>query len=43
MAKVKQKVKTKSRNRKTGGNSGYIKCNVCHGSGLVKNWHKKKT
>lgn len=39
MAKVKQTVsttKTKTRKRKTGGSSGYKKCNVCHGTGRVK-------
>ena len=35
MAKVKQKV-TK-RTRKTGGNSGYRKCNMCGGTGRIKN------
>lgn len=34
MAKVKQKV-TK-RTRKSGGNSGYRKCNMCHGTGRIK-------
>ena len=36
---AKQKIKTtttKTRKRKTGGNSGYKKCNVCHGTGRVK-------
>lgn len=35
----KQKVritKTKSRSRKTGGNSGYRQCNMCHGTGRIK-------
>lgn len=37
MAKAKQTVKTtKTRTRKTGGNSGYVKCNMCHGTGRVK-------
>ena len=40
MARVKQT--TKVRRRKTGGNSGYIQCNMCHGTGRIKNWHKKK-
>lgn len=40
MARVKQTV-TKKRVRKTGGNSGYIPCNVCKGTGRIKNWHKK--
>lgn len=35
MAKVKQKV-TKTRTRKSGGNSGYRKCNMCHGTGRIK-------
>ena len=39
MAKVKQTI-TKTRTRKT--ESGYIKCNMCHGTGKVKNGHKKK-
>lgn len=34
MAKVKQTVKT--RRRKTGGNSGYESCHICHGTGRVK-------
>jgi Ribonuclease G/E len=38
MAKVRQTVKTtKTRTRKTGGNSGYRKCNMCHGTGRIKN------
>lgn len=36
MAKAKQTVKTKTRVRKTGGNSGYRKCNMCHGTGRIK-------
>ncbi len=31
--------KTKKYVRKTGGNTGYVKCNMCHGTGRVK---KKK-
>ena len=31
--------RTNKRVRKTGGNSGYQKCNICHGTGRVK---KKK-
>lgn len=44
MARIRQSVtkSTKSRKRKVGGDSGYIQCNVCHGSGRIKNWHKKK-
>lgn len=37
MAKAKYtKTTTKRRVRKTGGNSGYRKCNMCHGTGRVK-------
>ena len=39
MAKVRQTVTrttTKKRVRKTGGKSGYRKCNMCHGTGRVK-------
>ena len=28
--------RTKTRQRKTGGNSGYRKCNMCHGTGRIK-------
>lgn len=44
MARSRQTVKTttKKRKRKTGGSSGYISCNMCHGTGRIKNWHKKK-
>lgn len=33
-----QRVKTtiKKRRRKYGGNTGYEKCNICHGTGRVK-------
>ena len=27
---------TKRRTRKTGGKSGYRKCNMCHGTGRVR-------
>lgn len=39
-AKVHQTIKT--RRRKTGGNTGYLQCNVCHGTGRIRNWHKSK-
>ena len=42
MAKARQTVTTKTRRRKTGKNSGYIQCNMCRGTGRVKNGHKKK-
>lgn len=34
--KAKQTITTKTRTRKTGGNSGYRKCNMCHGTGRIK-------
>ena len=34
--KVKQTVVIKQRKRKVGGNSGYKRCNMCHGTGRVK-------
>lgn len=37
-----QKVKIRYRTRKTGGNSGYRKCNMCNGTGRVKSAGKKK-
>lgn len=36
MARVRQSVTVRRRVRKTGGNSGYRKCNMCHGTGRVK-------
>ena len=36
MAKQRVKVTVKTRKRKTGGNSGYRQCNMCHGTGRVK-------
>lgn len=42
MARARQTVTRKTRKRKTGGSSGYIKCNICGGTGRVKNWRKKK-
>lgn len=33
---AKQTIKTKKRTRKTGGNSGYRQCNMCHGTGRIK-------
>lgn len=31
-----QKIHIRKRTRKTGGKSGYRKCNMCHGTGRVK-------
>lgn len=41
MARIRQTVKqtTKTRRRKVGGNSGFVQCNMCHGTGRIK---KKK-
>lgn len=36
MARQKVKITMKRRVRKTGGNSGYKKCNMCGGSGRIK-------
>lgn len=33
---------TKGRRKKTGGNSGYIQCNMCKGTGRIKNWRSGK-
>ncbi len=44
MAKATQTTKTttrKGRRKKTGSGSDYIQCNVCHGTGRIKNWRKK--
>lgn len=38
----KVKIKTRKRVRNTGGNSGYMSCNICHGSGRVKKPKRKK-
>lgn len=38
----KVKITTRKRVRKTGGNSGYMSCNICHGSGRVKKPKRKK-
>ena len=41
MAKAKITT-TKTRTRKTGGSSGYVKCNMCNGTGRHKSPKKKK-
>ena len=38
----KVKVTTRKRVRKTVGNSGYMQCNMCHGTGRQKKPKKKK-
>lgn len=38
----KVKITTRKRVRKTGGNSGYMSCNICHGTGRVKKPKRKK-
>lgn len=38
---AKQKIMIKKRKRKTGGNSGYIQCNMCRGTGRIRNWRAK--
>lgn len=42
MAKAKQTVTTKVRRRKVGGDSGYLTCNMCNGTGRVKKGYNKK-
>lgn len=39
----KVKITTRKRVRKTGGNSGYMSCNICHGTGRVKKPKRKKS
>lgn len=40
---AKQTIRTtKRRVRKTGGNTGYVKCNMCNGTGRHKKAKKKK-
>ena len=38
----KVKVTTRKRVRKTGGNSGYVTCNLCGGTGKHKKPKRKK-
>ena len=42
MARQTVKVTTTKRVRKTGGDSGYEKCHICHGSGRVPKQNRKK-
>lgn len=39
--KIRRK-KTKSHQKKTGGDSGYVKCNMCNGTGRHKKAKSKK-
>lgn len=41
MAQKVRITKTKKRVRKTGDNSGYVKCNMCNGTGRYKKPKKK--
>ena len=41
MAQKVRITKTRRRVRKTGGNSGYVKCNMCNGTGRHKKPKKK--
>ena len=38
---IKAKQTVKYRRKKYGGNTGYVKCNMCNGSGRVKKPKKK--
>lgn len=42
MAKIKQTVKVKKRVLKYGGDSGYVRCNLCGGSGRAPAPYSKK-
>lgn len=42
MAKQRVTTTVKKRVRKTGGNSGYVKCNLCNGTGRHKKPKKPK-
>ena len=33
---ARQTIRTRGRKRRTGGKSGYRKCNMCHGTGRIK-------
>ena len=33
---ARQTIRVKGRRRKTGGNSGYKKCNMCNGTGRIR-------
>lgn len=39
---AKQTIKTTVRKRKYGGNTGYVKCRICHGTGRQKAPKRKK-
>lgn len=43
MATAKYTKTTTKRVRKTGGNSGYIQCNICRGQGRIKKPKRKKS
>ena len=36
MGRAKQTITKTKRVRRVGGTSGYVKCNMCHGTGRVK-------
>lgn len=38
---AKQTIKTKKVSRKYGGNTGKVRCNMCHGTGVVKKGKRK--
>lgn len=42
MARIRQTVTTKTRRRKTGGDTGYEVCRVCGGSGRQRTPKRKK-
>lgn len=42
MAKTKVTKTTKTRVKTSGKGAEYIQCNMCHGTGRVRNGHKSK-
>ena len=41
MMAAHQKVTIKVRRKKYGGTTGYVRCNMCHGTGRVKKGKRK--
>lgn len=42
MAKATVTKTTKTRVKTKGKGADYIQCNICKGTGVIKNWHKTK-
>jgi hypothetical protein len=39
---ARQTIKIKGYRRKYGGNTGKVRCNMCHGTGVVKKGKRRK-